>query len=242
MTIAGERLRAFVRSTAGRPVLGVLALLTSSACASSPSSSPSSSPLKGLVVVVDGRTVHRGPAAYTVRVGDRHTSRVVTLRGTGEVIVDDDACRFARINDGGAVTVWRHDGACSRRRAERICFARAPFVDDAGRRHVVVDGCAEQNEIFLDRVGASDDDTGLGPRTLIERCVDVPARDPGYVAVTAVAVDDNDQPWRGLRLRHDGDGFGVCFLSRKVGRYRIDVVVEDPRRRQTVLQGVVDEL
>ena len=228
------------RSLRVAPAAVAVALVStlSSACASTPPSTSSTS----LVVVVDGRAAHRGPAAYTVRVGAHSSSRVITLRGVGEVIVDDDDCRFARIDAVGAVTVWRHDGACSQRRGERICFDRAAFVDDAAVRHVVVDGCADQNEIFLDRTGGAVDDTGLGPRTLIERCVDVPALDPGYVAVTAVAVDDNDQPWRGLRLRHDGDAFGVCFLSHKTGRYRVDVVVEDPRRREIVLRGAVDEL
>ena len=194
------------------------------------------------MIVVDGHAVHRGPAAYTVRIESRASSRVVSLSGVGELIVHDDECRFARLDSVGAVSVWRHEGGCGQRERERLCFDHAVFLDDAGRRRVVVDGCADQNEIFLERVDGVDADTGLGPRTLIERCVDVPARDPGYVAIVAIAVDDNELPWRGLRLRHDGDAFGVCFLSHKTGRYRVDVVVEDPRRRAVALQGTVDEL
>jgi hypothetical protein len=225
-------------------------VLAGAGCASGPSarsllSSSSSSGVSSarvLDVVVDGRRVRHGPAAYTVRETGDATTRVITMPGIGEVLVAPDACRFARLERGGAVTVWRHAGPCAQRSGTRLCFARAAFADEAAVVRGVVDGCVEQNEIFLDRVGDDDAVVGVGPRTYIERCVDVPAKDPSYVAVVSVDVDDNDRPWRGVRLRHDGDAFGVCFLSRTTGRYRIEVNVEDPRRRMLVLEGAVDEL
>jgi hypothetical protein len=80
------------------------------------------------------------------------------------------------------------------------------------------------------------------PRTLVERCVDVGARDLQYLRVAAIAVDNNAQPWSGLRLRHDGEAFSVCFLARPDGRYRVELVVEDPRARTVVLESAVDDL
>jgi len=195
----------------------------------------------GLSVVVDGRSVAAGPAAFTVRVGARDSARVVSLRGVGEIVVLDDACRFARLEPGGALRVWRHDGGCAAARDGRLCFRAVGFVDDADRVRATVDGCAEQNELFLDRIDGAAAETGLGPRTLVERCVDVAAAAPSELRVVAIAVDGNDQPWRGLRVRRDGDGLGVCFLSKKTGRYRIEVVIEDPGPRAFVLQGDVDD-
>jgi hypothetical protein len=217
--------------------------VVSAACASTAKAPTSTSTSTStLDVVVDARAVFHGPAAYTVRVAADASTLVVSLPRIGEVIVGDATCRFARLEAGGAVAVWRHEGACAHRMGSRLCFARAAFVDDAAVMRGVVDGCVEQNEIFLDRMDGVRGAVGVGPRTLIERCADVPARDPGYVAVVDINVDDNEQPWRGMRLRYDGDAFGVCFLSRPTGRYRIDVVVEDPRRRTFVLAGAVDEL
>lgn len=195
-----------------------------------------------LVVHVDGRQVFSGSAAYTVRVGSQHASRVVSLRGLGEILVDDDACRYAHRGTDGALSVWQHDGPCTAPLEQRLCFRHVAFVDERDVQRVVVDGCADQNELFLDRIDSAIVDVGVGPRTLIERCVDVPARAPSYLRVVEIAIDGNEQPWRGVRLRHDGDAFGVCFLSMKTGRYRVEVVVEDPHRRTLQLAGDVDEL
>jgi hypothetical protein len=216
-------------------VVGLLALV--GACAS-----VTPGALVGVRVDVEGRRVHDGPAAFTVRVEGREARPVVSLRGVGEVLVDVDGCRFVRVTSGGALTVSSHVGPCSTLVGDRLCFRAARFLDAGGAPHVVVDGCADRNELFLDRVDIGSADTGLAPRTFVERCAAIDAADAHYVGVVAVVVDDNDQPWRGLRLRYDGDGFGVCFLSAKEGRYRIDVVVEDPRPRSLTLIGAVDEL
>jgi hypothetical protein len=197
---------------------------------------------RGVVIDVKGAAPFRGPAAFTTRVEGHHARSVVTVVGLGEVLVGDDGCRFARLGDGGALAVWRHDGSCAERRGDRLCFDGVTFVDDDAVVRAVVDGCADRNEVFLDRIAGDPRLADLAPPTLIERCVDVRARDPGFLLVVDIVVDDNDQPWRGVRWRHDGDAFGVCFLSRAAGHYRVDVVVEDPRPRRVVLQGAVDEL
>jgi hypothetical protein len=215
----------------------LIAVVVAVGCASGPSGSSDAR----VTLRVDDVVAWDGPAAYAVRVEGRDARAVVSVIGVGEVLVGDDACRFARLDGAGALSVWRHAGACAARRGERLCFRRAAFTDDAGVVRAVVDGCADQNELFLARIDAAAT-AGLGPRTLVERCVDVRAADAGYVRVAEVVFDDNDQRLRGLRLRHDGEAFGVCFLSRPRGRYRVEVVVEDPRPRRVVLQGEVDEL
>ncbi len=207
-------------------------------CASAPVRTPDTS----LAVIVDGRSTFLGPAAYTVRLGGAEAARVVSLRRIGEILVTDEGCRFARLETTGLVSVWRHEGACAETRGDRVCFVGADFVDERSMKRARVDGCADRNELFLDRIEADVIESGLVPRTLTERCVDVPVREPAYLRIAEVNVDGNEHPWRGLRIRHDGDGFGVCFLSTRSGRFRIDLAVEDPGPRALVLQGDVDDL
>ncbi|MDP2344758.1 MAG: hypothetical protein Q8O67_27665 [Deltaproteobacteria bacterium] len=199
---------------------------------------------KGLVVVVDGRQVHDGPAAFSTRrvSGDQAIANVVLVPGVGEILVEDDRCRFVKADGGVSVlSIFEHPGSCAELAGEKLCFKGAAFKKD-----VVIDvqGCADRNELFLDRV---DDITGGGiaPRTLIERCVPVEAADPSYLRVVDVAVEGMDNPWRALRFRFDDDGFGVCFLSGKRGAYRVTVRVEEagkPEPRDVVVAGDLGDL
>ncbi len=189
----------------------------------------------GLVVVVDGRVVHRAPVAFTVRDGAEPES-VVSLVDVGELIVGAERCRFVRSDRGlASLQILERRGACAVERGERLCFDDVAFDGDGKAGLVTVSGCADRNELFLDRV-AEEREVGIGPRTLIERCVPVPAREPRYIRVDEVSVDDNDDPRRGLRFRWNGDGFDVCFLSRKTGRYRVVLTVEaEPRGHGAVV-------
>ena len=200
----------------------------------------------GLVVRVDGLEVHRGPAAFTVRTTgpQRDTINVVLVPQLGEVLVDVDRCRFVRA-DGGVpiLSILEHPGRCAELRGEQLCFGRATF----GKAVVIeIDGCADRNEVFLDRVGNLDT-VGIAPRTLIERCVPVSADDPSYLRVVDISVAGSAQVWRDVRFRFDGDGVSVCFLSAKSGAYRVVVHVEEgqnavaPAGRDLVIAGDVSD-
>jgi hypothetical protein len=205
------------------------------------------------VVVVDGKGAFDGPAAFTVRDADV-VERVVSVPGVGEVIVKGDGCRFVRADRGlAALQILERQGACAEERGDRLCFEHVAF---GGPGSVVVDGCASRNEIFLDRVGDDGLGHGLGPRTLLERCVPVPGDDPSYVRVDRVVVDGvpqygvlgvlqgkvasvGDGTPRLLRFRWNGEGFDVCFLSQKKGGYRVELTVDDA---PVVVEGDVGDL
>ncbi len=200
---------------------------------------------KGLVVVVDGREVHTGPAAFTVRTTSAHqdTANVVLVPGVGEILVEDHRCRFVRADGGVSVlSISERPGPCAELQGEQLCFDHIAFVSGGG---VDVDGCATRNELFLDRVGDDIGSGGIAPRTLIERCVPIPATDPDYVRVEEINVDGIANPWRDLRFRFDGDGFGVCFLSGKRGTYRLQLRVEEGQQaepRDVVVVGALGDL
>lgn len=182
------------------------------------------------VVVIDGRTVHRGAAAYTVRDGSDPES-VVSLAGIGEVLVRPGRCRFVRADAGlAALSILDREGACAEMRGDRICFDAVQFG-----ANVRVDGCADRNELFLEQY---ERESGFGPRTLIDRCVEIPG-DVHYVRVDDITVDDVERPRRGLRFRWNGDGFDVCFLSKKSGQWRLQLTVDDA---PVTLSGDVSDL
>ena len=209
---------------------------------------------RGLVVVADGRQVHAGPAAFTVRTSgaERTTMNAVLVPGVGELLVEADRCRFVR-SDGGysVLSIFERAGSCGELRGERLCFARVSFSKTTPATEttpsttslIEVDGCVDRNELFLDRVGDDIAAGGIAPRTLIERCVPIPADDPGYLRVDDVSVAGVDNAWPDLRFRFDGDGFGVCFLSGKRGSYRLVVRVEEGGlARDVVVAGDVSDL
>ncbi len=199
------------------------------ACTTTPTASK-----VGFSVVKDGRGVFRGPAAFTVRDGSVPES-VVSVDGVGEVIVKGDNCRFVLADtEVKAIVILEGASNCGQVRDDRLCFANASF---GGR--VVVDGCADRNELFLDRAAGNKDPALFAPHTLIERCAAIDKDDPAFIRVDDIHVDGVNNPRHGVRFRWNGDGFDVCFLSQKTGRYRFAVTVDD---NAVVVEGDVDQL
>jgi hypothetical protein len=191
------------------------------------------------VVTQDGLVVHAGQAAWTVRATSMEQQDVVGVVGVGEILVERDGCRLVRSRTDGAISVTTSTPAvCAERHGDRLCFVTgARFVE--GDQVVDVRGCADRNELFLDRLGTGAG-ASVGPTSLVERCVPVSARDPSWLRIRELVVDDVKQPERGLRLRYR-DGFDACFLAQPRGRYRLVIEVEDPRPRRLELAGTVDE-
>lgn len=214
-------------------VIGLVATALSS-CATAPATG-------GAFVVREGDVVrYAGAAAWTVRATSSGREDVVAVPGVGEVIVAGGGCRLVRPLPDGAISVWQGPPGCAEPRGERLCFGDARFVDDGDDDDVTVVGCADRNEVLLERLTGAGGAT-VGPASFVERCAPVPATAPTYLRVRAILVEDNDRPEHGLRLRYQ-DGFEVCFLARAVGRYRIEVDVKDPRPRRVSLAGAVDDL
>ena len=215
--------------------LAVVSLVMCAACATS-------APRAGaLVVSGGGHTLHDGPAAWTVRATSTGREDVVFIAGVGEVIVGADGCRLVRALPGGAIAILpaARSGPCTVPRNDRLCFPSGTRFTGDG---VAVDvaGCADKNELFLDRLADGAVAT-VGPTAFVERCVPIPSTSPTWLRVRAILVEDNDRPEHGLHLRYS-DGFQVCFLTRPRGRYRVEVDVEDPHRRRVSLAGdVADE-
>jgi hypothetical protein len=212
-----------------RGALVVLGLAAVVGCVGCKTPAPST----GFVVVVDGRVVHRGAAAYTVRAAAREPESVVAVDGVGEVLVVGDGCRFVRADAGlSSLQILEHAGPCAVVRDDRLCFSRARFGDS-----VVVDGCADRNTIFRDRTAATEGGATLAPKTLLEYCVPLPDDDPRYVRVDDVRVDDRDAR-KGARFRWNGDGFDVCFLAPHAGaQWQVRALVND---KVHALAGTVD--
>lgn len=193
----------------------------------------------GFSVVKDGAVVFRGPAAFTVRDGSVPES-VVTIDKVGEVIVKGDNCKFVVADtEVKAIVILAGASSCGQLRDDRLCFDKARFVAKDGGALVVVDGCADRNELFLDRAVGSKAPATFAPHTLIERCVTVDRDAPGFIRVDDIRVDGVNDPRHGLRFRWNGDGFDVCFLSQKTGHYRVDVTVDGSA---LALSGEVDQL
>jgi hypothetical protein len=209
-------------------------VLMSAACATS-------APVAGAFVVSgDGHTLHDGPAAWTVRATSTGREDVVFVAGVGEIIVGADGCRLVRALPGGAIAILpaARSGPCTVPRNDRLCFPSGTrFAGDG----IAVDvaGCADKNELFLDRLADGAVAT-VGPTAFVERCVPLPSTSPTWLRVRAILVEDNDRPEHGLHLRYR-DGFQVCFLTRPRGRYRVEVDVEDPQRRRISLDGHVGD-
>lgn len=189
------------------------------------------------VVDVKGGRGFSGPAAFTVRDSGVPES-VVTVEGVGEVIVKGDGtCRFVRADKGiSDLQILESKVPCAELRGDRLCFDHFVFQ---GASRVAVDGCADRNEVFLERNDTAHDVASFAPRTLIERCVPVPKDDPRYLRVDDIRVDGVDNARRGLRFRWNGDGFDVCFLSQKTGRYKALVHVDD---KDLVVAGDVGDI
>jgi hypothetical protein len=188
------------------------------------------------------RVLHAGPAAWTVRATSTGREDVVAVEGLGEIVVGASGCRLVRALPGSAIAVWTTttDGACAEARGDRLCFAAGTRFVGEGGDSVDVTGCADRNELFLDRL-AGGAVASVGPTSFVERCAPVPSTAPTWLRVRTILVEHNDRPEHGLHLRYR-DGFEVCFLARQQGRYRIEVDVEDPDRRRVSLTGAVDEL
>lgn len=195
---------------------------------------------RGLVVSDNDEPVYAGPAAWTVRATSSDRQEVVEVGGLGEILVQHDSCRLVRALPDGSIRVTTSSPAmCAERRDDRLCFVAGTRFVEPG--HVVaLVGCADRNELVFERL-ASGTQASIGPTSLLERCVPIPADNPGWVHVRDVAIDNVEQPERGLYLRYQ-DGFRVCIFTRPGSRYRIVVDVEDPRRRRLVLTGAVDDV
>jgi len=187
----------------------------------------------GLVATSGERELFRGPSAWTVRATSTGREDVVAVPGVGEVIVAQGVCRLVLVGEDGVLTV-RETTACAEERGDHLCFAGARFDD------VVIDGCAERNEIFLDRL-EGDQLASVGPTSFVERCAPIDSTRLSYMKIIDLDVDGNDRPRHGLRFRYR-DGFEVCFLSRTRGTYRILLELEDPTPRRVTMSGAVDEL
>jgi hypothetical protein len=218
---------------ASATVVGVVGVVV--ACATPPAPAA-----PALVVTQDGVVIHAGAAAWTVRATSMEPQDVVGVVGVGEILVERGGCRLVRSRTDGAISVTTSSPAvCAERRGDRLCFVTgARFVE--ADQIVAVRGCADRNELFLDRLGTGAG-ASIGPTSLVERCVQVPVRDPSWLRIREIVVDDVEQPERGLRLRYR-DGFDACFLGQPRGRYRLVIDVEDPRPRRLELTGMVDEL
>lgn len=176
-----------------------------------------------------GEVLWRGPASYVLR----PPARVVPLPGLGELHVADGVSRLVWAKDGLArLEVLAGDDGCRAVDARRLCCARARFAGGgAGRqRAVMVDGCADENDLLESRLGAVHEAT-VGPVAWRRRCAPVPAPPRGcevsYLALRAAAHDGNDDAARGFEFAWDGERFAACFLERDAGRYRLELHVED---------------
>lgn len=194
------------------------------------------------VTGADGQRLYRGGSSWTVRATSSSRQEVINIPGVGEVVVEDGRCRLVRSLGAGAIAIREaRPGPCVEERGDRLCFVDGVWFNNAeGTDRVSVDGCAERNEIFLERVEGHELAT-VGPRGFFERCAPIDARSPSYVRVGHIVVENNDQPSHGLRFRYR-DGFEICFLARSTGRYSVDIDVEDPAPRHLTLTGAVDEL
>ncbi len=190
----------------------------------------------------DGRGLYAGGSSWTIRATSAGRQEVVNIPTVGEVVVEDGRCRLVRSVGAGAIAILEaRPGPCVEVRGDHLCFVDGvDFVTTDGSRVISVDGCAERNEIFLDRV-EGDALATVGPHAFFERCAAIESQALQYVRVERITVDNNDKPNHGLRFRYR-DGFEICFLSRTTGRYAIDVGIEDPAPRQLTLSGAVEDL
>ncbi len=192
------------------------------------------------MVTQDGVVVHAGTAAWTARETSTAHQDVVAVVEIGEVLIERTGCRLVRSRPDGAISVTPSSPAvCAEQRGDRLCFVDGAHFVDVDHT-IAVRGCADRNELLLERLGTGAV-ASVGPTSLVERCVPVPSRDPSWLRIREIVVDDLEQPERGLRFRYH-DGFGACFLARPSGRYRLVVDVEDPRPRRIELTGMVSEL
>ena len=201
------------------------------------------------LVVTDADTraeLWRGPASFQLRL----PARVIALPGVGELQVTDEECRLVWAKEGlERLAVLPGDGACPQAEARRLCFAKARFSApiDGRARALIVDGCADENDLLESRLGATREAT-VGPVDWRRRCAPLPSRPHGcevsYLALRAIEHESNADARRGFTFVWDGDRFGACFLERDAGRYRIDLLVEDScgAAEAVTLRGRSEEL
>lgn len=185
-----------------------------------------------VMVVTDeerGAELWRGPATFVVR----PPARVVALAGLGELQVTDEGSRLVWAKDGLArLAVLSGDEGCRAIDARRVCCRAARFaaVVDGRARAVLVDGCADENDLLESRLGSARA-ASVGPPTWRRRCAPLPPRARGcevrYLALRRAAHDQHGDAASGFSFSWDGDRFLACFLERDAGRYRVELVVED---------------
>ena len=221
-----------------RHIVIATGLLLTSSCATTSASSGA------LTAKNDrGALVYSGAASWTVRATTSGREDVVQVPDLGEVIaLDQRRCRLVRPDKNGSMTVWEATTAprCIETREDKVCFVQPTTFALDGASFVIA-GCADRNDVFLSRIDGTVPAT-VGPRAFIERCAPIEAERLKYVRVVDIVVENNDRPRNGLRFRTSGEDFEVCFLVREKGTYRVLLEVEDPKPRELVLQGTVDEL
>lgn len=176
-----------------------------------------------------GAELWRGPASYVLR----PPARVVALSGLGELQVTEQGCRLVWAREGlSQLRVLTGDVDCAQADTMRLCFRHARFDGSgaAGVPAVVVDGCADENDLLESRLGAQREAT-VGPVDWRRRCAPLPQRprrcDVTYVALRGAEHEANAEAARGASLTWDGERFGACFLERDAGAYRLELWVED---------------
>lgn len=182
-----------------------------------------------VVAADDGAQLWRGPATYVLR----PPARVVSLPGLGELQVTDVGSRLVWAKEGLArLEVLEGGDGCRAVEVRRLCCAGARFAGlvEGRPRVLVVDGCADENDLLESRLGAVHEAT-VGPVPWRRRCAPVPPRAPGcevsYLALRSVEHDDNVDVVAGFSFSWDGERFAACFIERDAGRYRVQLAVED---------------
>ena len=204
-----------------------MCLLALAASCATPADRDASSAL--VVTADDGATLWRGAASYLLR----PPARVVALPGLGELQVTDEGGRLIGARGGLApLATLPGDDACRAVEPRRVCCSHARFsaVLEGRRRVLVVDGCADENDLLESRLGAVREAT-VGPVSWRRRCAPLPKRargcEVGYLALQSVEHEDNTDVAAGFSFTWDGERFAACFLERDAGRYRVQLLVED---------------
>ena len=201
------------------------------------------------LVVTDADTraeLWRGPASYQLR----PPARVIGLPGVGELQVTDLGCRLVWAQDGPLLlVVLPGERACPQAEPRRLCFSSARFAAsiDGHERALVVDGCAEENDLLESRLGSTREAT-VGPVDWRRRCAPLPTATRGcevsYLALRTIEHESNADAGSGFSFVWDGDRFSACFLERDAGRYRLVLLLEDScgAAETMTLRGHSDEL
>jgi hypothetical protein len=219
--------------------IGCALLAWSSSC----TTTPTRDPLRAHVVVTaEGGgargELFRGKATFGVRSArEGKADRVVSLPGLGEIqtgIAGSETCRLVWSRDGlDNLSLYEGEG-CRAPEGGRMCFDNATFTSAAAAAHdaprkIVVDGCADENDVLWSKLEGSQP-ASVGPTSFRQRCRKLP-RTKGceltYVKKDALTVESNDSGDDGFALAFDGERWRACFLEKASGRYTIALTVED---------------